>query len=170
MRPFNWREIWIPSWHPLEVIFRALVVYLFVQILFRLLGRKEWTRYAVFNVVGLFLIAVALRTTILGNDYSLTSGLISLSTLLGVDWLFSHLSYRSDRMTDLLQGKIILLVEAGQIQKKALRRVRLSESQLLEQVRMHGHTSLSEIESARLERSGHISIHFKSASEKTADL
>lgn len=162
MEPFNWKEIWAPKMPPLEVIFRALVVYLFVQVLFRLLGRKEWTRYAVFNVVVLFLIAVALRTTMLGDDNSVTSGILSVSTILFVDWLFSYLSFRDDRLADLLQGKVIQLVQNGELKKCEMRKARISESQLLEQVRLKGHSSLGEIEEAFMERSGYISIRFKS--------
>jgi uncharacterized membrane protein YcaP (DUF421 family) len=164
MQPFNWQEIWAPKIAPLEVIFRALVVYLFVLFLFRLLGRKEWTRYAVFNVVVLFLIAVALRTTMLGEDSSVTSGILSVSTILFVDWLFSYLSFRNDRIADLLQGKVIPLVQNGKLQASAMRKARISESQLLEQVRLKGYSSLDEVEEASLERSGHVSFRFKSVS------
>lgn len=161
MQPFNWKEIWVPKLSPLEVIVRALVVYLFVQFLFRLLGRKEWTRYAVFNVVVLFLVAVALRTTMLSDDNSVTSGILSVSTVLFVDWLFSYLSFRSDRLADLLQGEIIQLVHHGELQTSGMRKARISKSQLLEQVRLKGHTSLDEIEEAHMERSGRISTRFK---------
>src|SRR5690349_3137095 len=102
---WNWREIWLPSMAPSEVAFRAAVVYLFVWLLFRISHRKELTRYSVFDIAVLLLITVAARTTILGNDSSLTSGGIALVVILSINELFSYLSYRSDRLATVLEGR-----------------------------------------------------------------
>lgn len=161
MRPFNWHEIWAPKWPPVEVIFRTLIVYLFVQILFRLSGRKEWTGYSAFNATVLFLIAVALRTTILGDDYSITSGLIAISTLISIDWCFSYFSFRSEKAANLLQGKIVYLVRAGELQKNSMRKAKISKSRLLAEIRLKGHKSIDDVQEACLERSGQISFIFK---------
>lgn len=160
MRNFSWEKMWAPTWPPSEVIFRAVIVYFFVHLLFRILGRKEWTRYSVFNVVVLFLISVALRTTLLGEDSSLTSALISISTIFGIDWLFSYLTFKSERFENIINGKLIFLIKNGQLQTREMRRTRISRSQLMEQIRLQGRFSLEEVQEALLERSGHISIRY----------
>lgn len=161
MRSFSWSKIWHPTWPPLEVIFRAAIVYLFLQFIFRIVGRKEWTRYATFNSIAvLFLITIALRTTLLGDDSSVTSGIIAISTILGMDWLLSYLSYRSERFSNLINGKVVVLIKHGQPQRQAMRRFRISTSQLLEQIRLNGHSSIEDVETAVLERSGKISVQF----------
>jgi uncharacterized membrane protein YcaP (DUF421 family) len=116
----------------------------------------------------LFLIAVSLRMTMVGNDVSLTSGLISISSLLAADWLFSYLSYRHERVADVLQGKPMVLVRNGELQRDAMRKARVSRHQLLALARLHGHPSLDNLEEAVLERSGKISLRFGGQSRRAA--
>ncbi len=61
MQPIDWQAMWSPDIHPLEVALRATLVYLFAQLVMRLIGRKELGRYSNFDVVLLFLVTVALR-------------------------------------------------------------------------------------------------------------
>ena len=76
MKPIDWHGLWVPDLHPLEVIIRVSLVFLFVQGVLRLLGRKELSRYASFDLALLFLLAVCMRMTIVANDDSLTTGFI----------------------------------------------------------------------------------------------
>jgi uncharacterized membrane protein YcaP (DUF421 family) len=159
-RAFSWKEIWVPTWPIPEILLRATLVYFALHILFRTVGRREWTRYATSDVVVLFMISVALRTTLVGQDSSLTGGLISMSTLLFWDWVMSYVTFKSVRMANFINGKPYRLVENGRFNRRAMSRMRVSEDDLLEQVRQKGHSSLQEIEEAYLERSGKISIRF----------
>jgi uncharacterized membrane protein YcaP (DUF421 family) len=168
MRPFSWHEVWVPTWPPAEIVFRSVFVYLFIQLLFRILGRKEWTRYSAFNVTALFLIAVALRTTMTGEDHSVTSGLLAITSLLATNWVFSYLSYCSERMASLLQGNPRQLIKGGMIQRQEMNKARISESRLLEEIRLKGYSSFSDVEDACLERIGQISIRFKRGSDREA--
>jgi len=65
--------MWVPTWSPWEVVFRASVIYGVVQILFRNIGGKERSRYAIPDLALMLLIAVAARQAIVGPDTSLTS-------------------------------------------------------------------------------------------------
>jgi uncharacterized membrane protein YcaP (DUF421 family) len=158
---WNWEKMWVPELPPTEIIFRSAVVFLFVHICFRILGRKEWTRYSAFNVSILFLIAVALRMTIVENDPSITAGLLSLSTILGLDWLFSYASFRSKRVSNLLNGATKHLMRNGECDLVQLRRARISREQLLSELRLRGCWNLDHVEEALLESNGHISFKFK---------
>jgi uncharacterized membrane protein YcaP (DUF421 family) len=164
----NWVGIWVPQLSPMEVIFRAAVIFVFIHISFRLLGRKEWTRYSGFNVAILFLIAVALRTTLVADDTSLTSGIISLSTILILDWAFSYASFRSSRLSDLLNGPTLPLVKNGVIDDRQMRRSRISRELLFSMLRLRGCWRLQDVE-AYLEPNGHISFKLRSSYAQPAD-
>lgn len=110
---WNWRDLWTPSMAPTEVAFRAAVVYLFIWLLFRITHRKELTRYSIFDIAVLLLITVAARTTILGDDHSLTNGAVALVVILAINELFSYLTYRSHRMATILAGRRAVLVRDG---------------------------------------------------------
>lgn len=76
MRAFDWHEMWAPQWPPQETALRAALVYLGVQVLLRLAGRKELGRYASFNVAILVLVTTAMRQTLVveGDPIPLVRG------------------------------------------------------------------------------------------------
>jgi uncharacterized membrane protein YcaP (DUF421 family) len=160
--------MWTPQISPLEVAVRAFIIYLFVQLIFRLAGRKEFNRYSPFNLVLLFLIAVALRTSIVGNDSSITSAMVALGTMVGMDWIFSYLSYRNDLAANLIEGCVHPLIENGKLNERQMRKARVSRSLLLSEVRLRGGLSLDEVDQAMMEHNGQISVHFKSASKSAS--
>lgn len=151
-------SMWKPELSPLEVVLRAAIIYAFLIVAFRVVGRKELGRWGASDVVLLFLISVAARQTIVGEDRSLTTAMVALGTLLGLDWALSALTARSSRLADLLEGEIRQLVRDGELQRDVMRRTRISEDELLEQVRRAGKETLADLKDAFLERSGKITI------------
>jgi uncharacterized membrane protein YcaP (DUF421 family) len=156
----DWRAMWIPTWSPWEVMLRASVVYVVVQILFRNIGTKEQTRYATHDLALMLLVAVAAREAIVGPDSSLTSAIVGLCTLATLDWLFSYLSFRSPRFAKLVEGPVCRLIRDGRIQPMSLRRTRTSREDIVAQLHEHGVASLDRVKDAYLERSGKITFVF----------
>lgn len=146
---------------PGEVVFRAAVIYVFTQVLFRVTGRKEFARWGPSDIVLLFLISVAARTSIVAEDASLTTAMIALATIIGLDWLLSLVTARSERAASLLEGDPRPLIRDGVLQRPEMRRTRISERQLLAQIREHGRESLAQVKDAFLERDGRISLVFR---------
>lgn len=163
MQPFDWHAMWAPTWNPLTVIVRAAIAYLFVQLMFRIVGRKELARYSTFDIAVLFLISTTMRQTIVGDDKSLTNAMIGLGTILFLDWALSYASYKSPLAARIIQGPVPLLVHDGRADDRALRRHRISREELMAQLRQHGHDSLADVARAHLERSGRVSFVFRPA-------
>lgn len=161
MRDFDWRGMWWPQWPPWEVALRAAFIYLFILLLFRLVGRKELSRYSTFNMAVLFLITVATRQTFLGDDPSLTSAMVGLGTIFGLDYLLSYLVFRSRRLADLLEGPVRVLVKDGVPIDRQLMHCRITIQELKAEMRRYGHDSLDEVTAAYLERSGRITFTFR---------
>lgn len=160
--------MWQPTWSPLEVALRAALVYLFVIAVFRVAGRKELGRLSTFDVALVFLVTVALRRTMTGDDTSLTNAFIALATLVGLDRGLSWLAWRSHRLADWLEGPARLLVEDGKLRPRELRRTRVSEDDLRAGLRQHGHEKLEDVRRAYLERDGKLSFVLRSK-EKERD-
>lgn len=162
MRPFSFAGLWRPEWPPHEVALRAALVYLFVIGVFRLAGRKELGRLSGFDVALIFLIAVALRRSITGDDSSLTNAFVALVTIVVLDRLLTFFAWRSAWIADLIEGPRRILVENGEIQWKALKRTRISKDELLAGLRQHGHDDLADVRRAYLERNGTLSFVLRS--------
>jgi uncharacterized membrane protein YcaP (DUF421 family) len=158
MRVVDWHQLWAPQWSPQEVILRATVVYAFTLTLVRVVGRKELSRYATHDLVLLFLIATAVRQTMVGTDTSLTSGLVALATITAWDTLLSYAVYRSRRTAVIVDRKLRRLIRNGHIQDEELRRVRISREELVSLLRRHGHEDLGRVRDAYMERSGRVTF------------
>jgi uncharacterized membrane protein YcaP (DUF421 family) len=161
MRSFDWTGLWQPVVPPWEIAFRATVVYAFVHLMLRLLGRRGLGRYSISDVVLLFLIAVAMRQTIVAEDRSLTSGMVALATLVTTDALLARLAHRSPTAARILEGPVRQIVRDGEIIADELRKSRLSLDDLHSRLRAHGHESLADVEKAFLERSGQVTFIFR---------
>ena len=148
----------MPSWPPWEVALRAALVYGVLVVLLRLAGRKEITRYSVFDIAALVLITVAARTAIVGEDHSLTSAFVALATIFGLDLLLSWTSFRSHRLATIIEGPRVLLVEDGRVREEALRHLRLSHDELLARLRVHGTDDLARVRSAYMEHDGKVTF------------
>jgi uncharacterized membrane protein YcaP (DUF421 family) len=158
MRAFEWERMWRPVMSPWEVVVRATVVYAFVHILLRLLGRRELASYSTSDIVLLFLITTAIRQGIVGSDTSLTTGMVALATLVAIEALLAQIIYRSPRAARLLGGPVRTLVRDGALVEDQLRRAHISRDQLLARLRARGHESLDDVEAAYLERSGEVTF------------
>jgi uncharacterized membrane protein YcaP (DUF421 family) len=161
LKPFDPARLWIPELTPWEVTFRAAVMYLFIQALFRVAGRKAIGRWGVPEIALLFLVTTSARMSVVGDDPSLTSAMIALVTIVALDRLLSGIVARSPRAADLIEGPVRRLVKDGELQRATLARIHLSEEELLAKVREQGRERLDEVKDAFFERSGTITIVFR---------
>ncbi|WP_426752735.1 DUF421 domain-containing protein [Myxococcus sp. Y35] len=167
MKPIDWHGLWVPDLHPLEVIIRVSLVFLFVQFVLRLIGRKELGRYASFDLALLFLLTVCLRMTIVANDDSLTTGFIALATMGAWDRFFSWLAFRSRRAAGVLEGQPMELIREGSLLHGNLRKSRISRNELLSQLRAHGRNDLHAVHAAFLEPNGKVTFLFREEGSAT---
>lgn len=159
------RSMWIPELPAWEIVFRAAVIYVFIQLLFRVAGRKEFGRWGASDIVLLFLVTTSARNSIVAEDSSLTAAMIALTTIVFLDWLVSLATSRSRRAADVLEGSPAQLVRDGALQRDVMRRTRISEDELLARAREMGRASLGDVKDAFLERSGKITLVLR---ERTA--
>jgi uncharacterized membrane protein YcaP (DUF421 family) len=161
VKPFDFASLWRPELSPWEVSLRAAIIYLFIQLLFRVAGRKELGRWGLPEVALLFLVTTASRMSVVADDPSLTSAMVALVTIVALDRLLSYLSFRSARLADLLEGPVRQLVRDGELQRDALRRTQISEDELLAKLREKGKTRLDQVKDAFFERSGTVTFVFR---------
>lgn len=165
MKPFVWRELFEPHWSPLEVVVRAVLVYVGLWLFFRLIGRKETSRYSTFDFAVILLVTVSLRETLVGDDRSLTTGFTALAAILGMDLALSWLCFRSKRFAALAAGRPRPLIQRGQVIDRELRRARVSRDELVSRLRRHGLDRLEVVDSAYLERDGNITFVLRQRAE-----
>lgn len=147
----------------MDAIGRAVAVYFFLVIVIRLAGKRTFAEVTTFDFVLLLIISEASQQALLGNDFSITKGVLVITTLVAVDILMSHLSVRSRTVHYILDDVPLVLLEDGRPLKGRMEKCRVSEADILHAAReLQGLESLDQIKYAVLERSGGISIVPKS--------
>ena len=161
MRAVDWARLWLPEQSPWETALRAVTVYAFVHVGFRLVGRRSLGQHSTYAIVLLFLISVSMREAIVAGDPSLTTAMIAFSTLLAVDAIVARLTMVSPAAARVVEGPVRELVRDGRPDEDEMRRAHVSREQLLAAVREHGRGSLADVRRAHLERTGRISVIFE---------
>jgi uncharacterized membrane protein YcaP (DUF421 family) len=153
----DWHGLFVPTVHPLEVVLRGSVMYLFILALMRVL-RRDPGALSTADLLVIVLVADAAQNAMASEYRSLTEGAILVGTIFawnyGLDWL----AFRSRWVHRLLNPKPLLLIKNGRVQRRNLRAELLRESDLAEQLRQQGVEDFGEVKRAFLEPDGHLSV------------
>lgn len=141
-----------------EHIVRATIVYVFVFVLLRFVGKKQIGELAPFDIVVLLILSETMQNAMVGDDKSLTGGLVSATTLILLAQAINLLTWGNKGFARLIEGTPRILVSHGRRLKHAMDRERVSIAELTEAMRREGHTNITDIRFAILENDGKISI------------
>jgi uncharacterized membrane protein YcaP (DUF421 family) len=142
----------------MDLALRAIVLFGFVYLLTRIMGRRELSSLEPFDLILLIVIGDAIQQGLTQDDYSVTGALIVIGTFAILQILVSYLSYRFPRLRPALDGEPIVVVQDGRAIEKNMRRERITLDEVLVEARQQQVASLDEIAWAVLETSGKISI------------
>jgi uncharacterized membrane protein YcaP (DUF421 family) len=138
----------------LEKLIRPVIVYLVLVLLLRLFGKRELAQLNPFDLVVLLSLSNTVQNAIIGEDNSVTGGLIGAFSLLAINWLVVRVLFRSRKLTKVIEGRSTVLVTNGQIDQKALARESLTREELLDVIHRQGFESFDQVRRCELEPNG----------------
>lgn len=142
----------------MDLVLRALAIYVVVFLFTRILGRRELSNLQPFDLILLVVIGDLVQSGITQTDMSVTGVLIVIATIGLAQVGTSYLSFKFRRLRPVLEGSPIVLVENGNVIQRNLRRERLSMDDLTDQARRAEIESLDDVKWAVLETNGEISF------------
>ena len=160
-----WHDIFAVGVPVLEKIVRPIIVYFFLVALLRAFGKRELAQLNPFDLVVLLSLSNTVQNAIIGNDNSLTGGLIGAFTLLGINYLVVRFLFRHRRLDQIFEGKPTVLVEQGRVIKKALAQELLTHAELMTVLHRQGFDGLADVDRCVLEPGGTFFIHRKTPDE-----
>jgi uncharacterized membrane protein YcaP (DUF421 family) len=137
-----------------EKILRPILVYLALIVLIRVFGKRELAQLNPFDLVVLLSLSNTVQNAIIGDDNSLSGGIIGAFTLLAINWLVVRVMYSSPRMNRMLGGVERTLISDGRVDNYALKKELLSDEELLAVVHRQGFANFAEISRCVLEPNG----------------
>jgi uncharacterized membrane protein YcaP (DUF421 family) len=143
----------------MDVIIRSIVIYVMLWALLRLAGRRTLGELNSFDLVLLLVIGGATQRALLGQDYSVTTAMLVIATLILVDVGLSLLMRSFPALTRIINGAPMIVVEHGKPLTRRLGWARISAEDVMVAARhLHGLERLEDIKFAILEANGKISI------------
>jgi len=146
----------------LIIFIRASILYLFIVVIMRLMGKKQIGELQPTELVVALLIADLSSIPMENLNIPIFYGIIPVLTLFIIGEFFSFIALKSDKARGIIYGKPSILIEHGKILEGELRKQRFSINDLLEQLRIGGYPSIEDVEYAILETTGDLSIIPKS--------
>jgi len=152
----------------LEKLLRPIVVYLVLVLLLRLFGKRELAQLNPFDLVVLLSLSNTVQNAIIGDDNSVSGGIIGAIGLLGINWLVVRVLFRSRRLTRVIEGRATILIHNGQLDLKALRRESLTREELLDVIHRQGYENFHQVHRCELEPNGtfYVEAYEPSAADK----
>ena len=138
----------------LEKLARPVIVYIVLVLLLRIFGKRELAQLNPFDLVVLLSLSNTVQNAIIGEDNSVTGGVVGAIGLLAINWLVVRLLFRSPKLTRLLEGRSITLIKNGQVDAKALERESLTREELIEVIHRQGFEHIHEVRKCDLEPNG----------------
>lgn len=113
-----------------EKVLRPIIVYLGLIILLRVVGKRELAQLNPLDLVVILLLSNTVQNAIIGNDTSLTGGLLGGAVLLIANAALNYLKLRSRKIETVVDGVPVTLIKDGKIDKKQVRRELMTHSDL----------------------------------------
>ena len=149
-----------------EKIVRPIIVYLFILICLRVFGKRQLAQLNPFDLVVLLSISNTVQNAIIGNDNSVTGGLIGALALFAINYVVVRFLLRHRSLDQLLAGKPTVLIEGGKVHRDQLAKELLTEPELLVVAHRQGFSSLKDIEHCELEPGGFFDMRVKSSARE----
>jgi uncharacterized membrane protein YcaP (DUF421 family) len=132
---------------------RTVLVYGALLLLLHLAGKRQLAQLNSFDLVVLLLLSNVVQNAVIGNDNSLTGGLLGAGILVAANYVLVRVAFMSPRFGKALQGGATLLYTDGEFDERALRREAVTREELVAALRRQG-LELDEVEKVELEPEG----------------
>jgi uncharacterized membrane protein YcaP (DUF421 family) len=141
-----------------EIVIRALVVFVFLWLVTRAVGRSTLGELSTFELLLYVTMGDLVQQAVTQQDYSVTAGMLAVGTFALLTVTLSWAQWRFPKVRPVVTGRPVLVFRDGQPVEEGMRRQRLSVADLLVAARQQGIRRTSEIEYAVLEADGRIAF------------
>jgi uncharacterized membrane protein YcaP (DUF421 family) len=154
----TWQHMFSLGVPLVEKIFRTIIVYFALMLGLRVSGKRELAQLNPFDLIVLLMLSNTVQNAIIGDDNTVTGGILGAVTLLSVNYLIVRLVYRSPALQRIFEGEPEVLVRHGHIRRHKLERELITPEELEAAAHRQGIASLHEVEKCILEPTGTISF------------
>ena len=138
----------------LEKILRPMIVYLSLIVFLRLFGKRELAQLNPFDLVVLLSLSNTVQNAMIGDDNSVSGGVIGAFSLLAINWLLTRMLFRAPRLNSIFELPPTVLIRHGVVDWEATKKEALTELELRSVLHKQGFDTYEEVEKCVLEPNG----------------
>ena len=154
----DWRLVFLPATPILEILARGTVVYLALFLLLRFVVKREVGSLGLTDILMIVLLADAAQNA-MGDDYrSIADGLLLVATIVFWSFALDWMAYRSAFLRRLVRPPAVQIIRDGRILREKLDREKVSEEELMGELRTHGCDDIGAVRAAYIESDGMVSV------------
>jgi uncharacterized membrane protein YcaP (DUF421 family) len=153
-----WKDMFVLGLPLIEKILRPVIVYMFLVVSLRLSGKRELVQLNPFDLVVLLTLSNTVQNAIIGDDNSVSGGLIGATSLLLINYLVVRFLYGHTKLEQIVEGQSDVLIENGKVRADRLKKELITTPQLEAAARKQGFDSLADVDKCILEPSGTLSF------------
>src|SRR5215471_159002 len=149
-----WTHMFVLALPAAEKILRPAIVYAFLVVMLRIFGKRELAQLNPVDLVVLLSLSNTVQNAIIGDDNSVTGGLLGALTLLTANYLVVRFLFKHRRLDQLLEGSPTVLIDNGHVCKGALAKELLTKAELMTVLHRQGFARITDVERCILEPGG----------------
>lgn len=142
----------------LNVILKTVVLYVFIIIVYRIMGKKEVGKLSIVDLIVSILIAELAAISIEEAERSILMSFIPITVLVVIQVGLSFVSLKNFKVRKLIDGEPKVIIKAGKVNFKEMTRLRYTLDDLISQLREQEVKSIEEVDYAVLENNGKLSV------------
>lgn len=154
----DWQKMFALDTPLIEIFVRGTIVYLALFLLLRFVVKREVGTVGIADLLVIVLIADAAQNAMAGEYTSITDGILLVATIIGWNVLLDAVAYRFPAARRIIEPRPVQIVKDGQLLKRNMRKVLVSEEDLLSKMRLQGCDDISRVKSSFVESDGRISV------------
>lgn len=170
----NVLHVWQDMFHLpiplLEKLARPVIVYLCLIVFLRLFGKRELAQLNPFDLVVLLSLSNTVQNAIIGDDNSVTGGIVGAFALLATNWLLMWVLYRMPKLTKTLEGSSSMIIQDGVVNEEEMKRQTLTPEDLTSVLNKNGFGDPSEVDLCVLEPNGTFYVKGKTPSIEQVEM
>lgn len=154
----DWARLFVPSHGVVEIAIRGSLIYLFLFVVLRLFLKRTTGALGTADLLVIIVIADAAANAMGASYESVTEGMVLVLTVIFWNYALDWLAHRFPAFERLISPEPVVLVDQGRFNRRAMRREKVTEQELLSQLRQHGVADPAEVERAVMEGDGRLSV------------
>ncbi|CAH2716233.1 hypothetical protein BACCIP111895_03417 [Neobacillus rhizosphaerae] len=142
----------------MSIIFRTVLLYVVMLIIFRVMGKREIGELSILDLVVFIMIGEMAVIAIENTKDPLLHTVIPMVLLMCIQVTLAILSLKNKKFRDLIDGKPSIIINRGKIDEAEMKKLRYNFDDLMTQLREKDIRSITDVEFAILETSGKLSV------------